>query len=207
MLENSCHLYKHSEEMRDLRILEELEKNPLISQRQLSQKLKMALGLTNTLLNRMARDGWIRIEGLTRRRIGYYVTPRGIAEKAKLTLVMLNSTLEQYSELKKIVGQRLSEIKHDGPNRIVFYGVGDELEIAYITVQQMNLNLVGIVEDDEKCKSQILLGYELEPVSRIAELNPEAVLITSLANMEQKRERLKNLVDDKTVCIKDICIP
>jgi ribosomal protein S25 len=206
MVAKSFNVFKPSEEIRDLRLLEELEKNPVVSQRKLSQKFKIALGLTNACLNKMANKGWIRIQGLNRRKIGYYVTPKGITEKAKLTLKMITCTIEQYSDLKKIIRTRLLEMKREGMHRIVFYGVGDEMEVAYITLQGVNLKLVGIVEDDEKCKPQIIFGYELEPVSRIRELKPDGVLITSLAEIDLKKEKITALIDRKKVCIKDICV-
>jgi DNA-binding IclR family transcriptional regulator len=71
----SLNIFKPTEEIRNLNILEELENNPLVSQRELSHKFNIALGLTNAYLNRMARKGWIRIQGLNRRRIGYYLKP------------------------------------------------------------------------------------------------------------------------------------
>ncbi len=206
MLAKSFNVFKPSEEIRNLRILEELEKNPLVSQRDLSHKFNIALGGTNTCLKRMAKKGWIKTQGLNRRRGGYYLTPKGVAEKTKLTLKMITCTLEQYSQLKRIISERLLEMKGKGKHRIVFYGVGDEMEVAYITLQGMNLKLVGIVEDDGKFRPQIVFGYELEPVSRIKELKPEGVLITSLAESDSKRERLSALIDLKKICIKDIFV-
>jgi DNA-binding MarR family transcriptional regulator len=195
-----------SEELRDLRILEELERNPNVSQRTLSHRCKMALGLTNAYLNRMSERGWIRVEGLNRRNVKYYLTAKGVSEKAKLTLKMINRTMEQYSELKKIISRRLLEMKREGMQRIVFYGVGDEMEVSYATLQGLSLKLVGIVEDDDKCKPQFIFGYELEPVSRIRDLKPDGILITSLTEIELKKEKIKALVDRKKVCIKDICV-
>ena len=195
-----------SEELRDLRILEELEKNPNVSQRTLSHRCKMALGLTNAYLNRMSERGWIRVEGLNRRSVKYYLTAKGVSEKAKLTLKMINRTMEQYSELKKIISNRLLEMKREGMQRIVFYGVGDEMEVSYATLQGLSLKLVGIVEDDDKCKPQFIFGYELEPVSRIRDLKPDGILITSLTEIELKKEKIKVLIDRKKVCIKDICV-
>ena len=195
-----------SEELRDLRILEELEKNPNVSQRTLSHRCKMALGLTNAYLNRMSERGWIRVEGLNRRSVKYYLTAKGVSEKAKLTLKMINRTMEQYSELKKIISRRLLEMKREGMQRIVFYGVGDEMEVSYATLQGLSLKLVGIVEDDDKCKPQFIFGYELEPVSRIRDLKPDGILITSLKEIELKKEKIKALIDRKKVCIKDICV-
>ena len=62
------------------------------------------------------------------------------------------------------------------------------MEVAYITLQGINLKLIGIVEDDEKMKPQIIFGYEIEPVSRIHEIKPDCVLITSLERVEEKKE-------------------
>jgi len=198
-------IYKPSDEIRDLRLLEELEKNPVVSQRELSHKFGIALGVTNACLRRMARKGWIRIRGLNHRKIGYYLTPKGLAEKTQLTLHLFSHIVKHYSELKKIIGERLLEMQAAGLKRIAFYGVSDEMEVAYITLQGVDLKLVGIVEDDEKLKSKTIFGYEIEPVSRVHELKPDGILITSLTENEQRRERLRGIFKQKSICIKDVC--
>ncbi len=203
----NSNIFKPSGEIRDLRLLEELEKHPIISQRELSHKFGIALGVTNACLKRMARKGWIRVIGLNHRKIGYYLTPKGFSERAKLTVHLISCTIQHYSELKKIISQRLLEMQSNGVQRIVFYGVSDEMEVAYITLQGVNLHLVGIVEDDEKFRPQILLGFELEPVSRIQEFKPQGVLITSTQDISQKRERLTQFLNGSSICIKDICFP
>jgi DNA-binding MarR family transcriptional regulator len=199
--------FKPSNEIRDLRFLEELEKNPIVSQRELSHKFGIALGVTNACLRRMSRNGWIRIRDLNPRKIGYYLTPKGLVEKARLTLHLVSFRVQHYSELKRIVGKRLLEMQRDGMKRIVFYGVSDEMEVAYITLQGVNLKLAGIVEDDEKLKPQIIFGYELQPVSRVQELKPDCVLITSLSENERKKEILREIFGSDSIYIKDICFP
>src|SRR5512137_1980195 len=111
---NNPNLFKPSEELRDLRLLEELEKNPIISQRELSHKFGIALGVTNACLKRMALRGWIRIAGLNHRRIGYYLTPRGIAEKTKLTFRLITWTVQHYSALKRSIERTLLEMQNNG---------------------------------------------------------------------------------------------
>ncbi len=197
-------IFKPSDEIRELRLLEELERNPIISQRTLSHKFNIALGVTNACLRRMVRKGWIRIRGLSHRKIGYYLTPKGFEEKTRLTLHMISYTMQHYSELKKMISHRLLEMEQEGFRRIVFYGIGDEMEVAFITLQGVNLKLVGIVEDDEKFMPQIIFGYELEPVSRITELKPDCVLITHMAENDLKRDRLQSLFGLNPVCIRDI---
>jgi len=202
----SPNIIRPSEEIRDLQLLEELGKNPIISQRELSHKFGIALGVTNACLKRMARKGWIRIRDLNPRKIGYYLTPKGVIEKARLTLNLISFRVQHYAELKKIIGNRLLEMQNKGLKRLVFYGVSDEMEVAYITLQGVNLKLVGIVEDDEKFEPKIIFGYEIEPVSRVQELKPDAILITSLTENGQKRESLKKIYGSNSIYIKDICL-
>ena len=207
MTEEDFTIYKRSDKMRDLRLLEELEKNPIVSQRELSHKFGIALGVTNACLKRMARKGLIRIRDLNHRRIGYYLTAKGFTEKAKLTLHLISYIVHHYSELKKIIVERLLEMESHGLQRIVFYGVSDEMEVAYITLQGVNLKLVGIVDDDEKVTSRIIFGYEIEPVSRVQELKPDCIMITSLIENEKKKETLKKIFGLNSIYIKDICFP
>src|SRR4030042_5213657 len=146
MKNSNPNFFKPSEELRDLRLLEELKRNPIVSQRELSHKFGIALGVTNACLKRMGRKGWIRIRGLSHRKIGYYLTPKGLLEKAQLTFRLITYRVQNYSELKKTVSQKLMEMQRDGLERIGFYGVSDEMEVAYVTLQGGNLKLVGIVE-------------------------------------------------------------
>jgi DNA-binding MarR family transcriptional regulator len=205
MKNSNPNFFKPSEELRDLRLLEELDRTPIISQRELSHKFGIALGVTNACLKRMVRKGWIRIRGFDHRKIGYYLTPKGFVEKSRLTFHLVSGIVQHYSELKQVISERLLEMQRDGRQRIVFYGVSDEMEVAYITLQGVNLKLVGIVEDDGKFTPQFIFGYELESVSRINELNPDCILITSLEESEKKKRKLQTLVNHEEVHISDIC--
>jgi DNA-binding Lrp family transcriptional regulator len=198
---SNSNLFRPPQEMRELELLQELEKNPIISQRELSHKFGIALGVTNACLKRMVRRGWIRITGFNHHKIGYYLTATGFAEKAKLTLHLISWTVEHYSKLKDLIGKRLLEMENQGIERIVFYGVSDEMEIALITLQGTNLKLAGIIEDDEKYVSRIIFGYELEPMSQVNGLKPDAVLITSLLEQDARKERLRKLLDPERVQI------
>lgn len=198
--------FRPSGELRDLCLLEELEKNPVISQRELSHKFGIALGVTNACLKRMVRKGWIRIRDLNPRKIGYFLTSKGLLEKGRLTLNLITYRIQNYSELKNIIGDRLLEMHNKGLTRLVFYGISDEMEVAYVTLQGVNMKLVGIVEDDEKFTPQILFGHEVEPVSRIKELKPDCVLITSLEKREEKKQRIRKFLNGEDVYVYDISV-
>ena len=150
----------------------------------------------------MARRGWIRMmrtKIITR--LDIILTPKGFAEKAKLTLHLISWTVQHYSTLKEIIGERLLEMQNKGVERVVFYGVSDEMEIAYVTLQGVNLKLVGIVEDEEKMNRREVFGFELKDVCEVEILKPDAVLITSLLNQNERIEKLKKYVDVQRVRI------
>ena len=62
-----------------------VEENSQITQRSLASELGIALGLTNAYLKRCVRKGWVKINQAPANRYAYYLTPRGFAEKSRLT--------------------------------------------------------------------------------------------------------------------------
>jgi DNA-binding MarR family transcriptional regulator len=179
--------------MRDLQFLEEIEQNPKISQRELSHKFGIALGVTNACIHRMARRGLIKLRGIPPRRIAYYLTPKGFAEKANLTLRFFSYNIHHYAEMKKQISKRLLEMENSGVKRVVFCGVSDEMEVAYITLQGSKMELVGIV-DDEKNYGKEILGYRAISLREVKNLNPDAILITS---MKDQNLLMKNLTKQR----------
>ena len=66
-------------------MLEAVAGNERITQRTLARRLGIAVGLTNLYLKRLARKGFIKFVNVRPNRIVYLVTPKGIAEKTRLT--------------------------------------------------------------------------------------------------------------------------
>ncbi len=71
--------------IKELEILHEISISEHVNQRHLSKKLGMAAGLVNLYMRRLAHKGYIKVSGINPRRLRYLITPRGIAEKTRLT--------------------------------------------------------------------------------------------------------------------------
>ena len=186
-------LFKPSERMRDLQFLGEIEHNPKISQRELSHKFGIALGVTNACIKRMAQRGLIKLKGIPPRKIAYYLTPKGFSEKTKLTLSFFSYNIRHYAEMKKQISKKLLEMQNSGIKRIAFYGISDKMEVAYITLQGLDMELVGIA-DEEKNRGKKVFGYKVVGLKDVSDLNPEAVLITSV---KDQTSYIKNLTMQK----------
>ena len=80
------------------RISTEIEADNRVSQRSLSRDMGIALGLTNLLVRHIVRKGWVRIIRMKSNRVRYLFTPAGITEKARMSRLALQNSI-QFSTL------------------------------------------------------------------------------------------------------------
>ena len=73
-----------------LGVLTAVEKNSRITQRDVAKNIGVALGLTNTYLKRCIKKGLIKVQQVPANRYAYFLTPRGFAEKSRLTAEYLS---------------------------------------------------------------------------------------------------------------------
>ena len=64
-------------------IMSEVSENEKISQRELSRKLGVSVSTVNILVNKMIKDGLIKVTQVSQRQLLYMLTPVGMMEKAK----------------------------------------------------------------------------------------------------------------------------
>ena len=88
---------------RELRVFEEIDQNPELTQRQLSRKMGVALGVGNLLLKNLAKKGFIKVTHLSWKRWIYVITPKGMTRKVNLTLSYIDSFLGHYKRVKNIL--------------------------------------------------------------------------------------------------------
>lgn len=136
------------------RILDAFESDYGVSQRSLAKKLGIALGLTNLLVKRLVRKGWVRVIHIRPNRVRYLITPAGIVEKSRMSRAYFESSVQFYRETRNRIQQQFSALSttwpNDGtpglPKRIVFYGAGEVAEIGYICLAETDLQLVGVAD-------------------------------------------------------------
>src|SRR5215472_5447302 len=108
------------EAQRDLELLEAVEQNSRVTQRGLATKLGIALGLTNIYLKRLARKGYIKVVNMQSNRLTYLITPRGIAEKARLTYEFIDYSLHLYGEVRQHLREMLRDCAASGRRVAIF---------------------------------------------------------------------------------------
>ena len=86
-------------------VLRKIHKKPNSSQRKLAKELNFSLGKLNYCLKALQAKGLVKIKnfGKNPNKLNYFyiLTPKGIAEKTKLTLNFMQRKMKEYDELKK----------------------------------------------------------------------------------------------------------
>lgn len=85
-------------------ILRKIKSKPNSSQREMAEELGFSLGKLNYCLSALKNKGLIKIKNfsVSSNKIGYayILTPKGISEKAKLTINFMKRKMIEYDELK-----------------------------------------------------------------------------------------------------------
>ena len=75
------------------------------SQRKLSKELNISLGKINYCLNALKEKGYVKISNFkkskTKSKYLYVLTPKGISEKTRVTVLFMRKKMKEYDELKK----------------------------------------------------------------------------------------------------------
>ena len=136
--------FNSKEERLTLELLDAIERGGDVSQRTLASQMGVALGLTNLYLKRCAKKGLVKIREAPANRYFYYLTPKGFAEKSRLTAQFLSSSLTFYRQSAESLSELYRECQSHGWRTLILCGVSDLTEIALLRVNETQLDVFGV---------------------------------------------------------------
>ena len=97
---------KNTDNIDHLNVLRKIQKKPNTSQRKLAKDLGFSLGKLNYCIKELQKKGLIKLENFQNQTnkisyLKYLITPKGIAERTKLTINFMKRKMKEYDELKK----------------------------------------------------------------------------------------------------------
>ena len=169
-------------DIRTLKILQEVEREHPPSQRDLARELNISLGLVNSFIKRLAKKGYFKITMIPKNRIKYILTPKGAAEKTRLTYEYIQHSYKLYKDARQKLRDLFLKLERQGVTRLVFYGASDLAEIAYISLQETQIKLIAVV-DDEKIGKKFIKHIVGNP-ARLGTISFDRIIITALDSKE-----------------------
>jgi EPS-associated MarR family transcriptional regulator len=98
-----------------LAVLRVLERQPALSQRELSHALGLSLGKTHYVLHALIEKGWVKVQNFRRSdnklAYAYLLTPKGMKEKLEMTRTFLASKEAEFERLNATIEELRLELQ------------------------------------------------------------------------------------------------
>ena len=174
---------REREESVTLEILEAIEARSDVTQRHLARRTGIALGLANSYLKRCVRKGLVKMQQAPANRYLYYLTPKGFAEKSRLTAQYLSSSFTFYRRAADSCSEVFDQCKWAGWNHVALCGASDLAEIASLRAVEHGVNIVALYDPncDEIRFANGMLSIYVDP-QRIDPEDTFAPMVTNYIN-------------------------
>lgn len=100
------------------RLLKILSQDSYLTQREMSKRIGISLGKVNYCLSEFTKKGIIKIQRFkdseSKIQYIYLLTPKGLEEKARLTLNFFRRKVREYEEIKKQIRELAREVDNEG---------------------------------------------------------------------------------------------
>jgi predicted transcriptional regulator len=161
----------------NLKIMEQIEQSPRLTNRMAAQKLGISVKLAHEILGKLAKKGWLHIRKHHARRWDYFLTPKGIAEKVRLTYQFLDFSMEFYREARRHSAQAMKDMHDAGGQTVAFLGATELAEIASLGAREWGQEIIAIHDDDHA--GEAFLGLDVRPLAELRGTEADHILITA----------------------------
>jgi DNA-binding MarR family transcriptional regulator len=188
---------------RDLRLLTAIEEGTPLTQRALAERLGVALGLANLCLKRLARKGYIKVvhfneRPAARKRLRYLLTPKGLAEKSRLTYAHIAYSLNLYRRTRQTLRESLGALPRAGLKRVALYGTGDAAELAYLTLKECGLEPLGVFT---RTGGERFLDFPVQPLRALDVAELDGLVIATFDRPEPVVAELEGAGVPRAKCL------
>ncbi len=119
---------------KELKIINEIDKDLNVTQREISKNSGMSLGMTNIVLKKLINKGYVKVKQLNKKKVQYFLTPKGFTEKAKKSYHYTLKTMEILKAMKIKIQHFVLEEYKKGQRKFVIYGKGELAWLVEIAI-------------------------------------------------------------------------
>jgi DNA-binding MarR family transcriptional regulator len=168
------------ESQRDLSVLEAIAADRRITQRRLATELGLALGLTNLYVKRLIKKGYIKCVNVRSNRILYLITPRGVAQKARLTYEFMEHSVHLYRQMRAHLRTAIAALPPDSP-KVAIFGTGEAAELAYLSLRESGLEAAAIFDrKGEVAAKPFFLGLAVRDIAEHSTITYDVMIVATM---------------------------
>ena len=152
---------------------------PEATQRDLSRRVGVALGLTNVLLRNLAQKGYVRVTRAGWRRWLYALTPAGLSRKIQLTVAYIHRVLDHYQKVRQTLRDELKPLNLNEESRVAIYGTGEFAELVYLGLREIEIEEIDVFAPSSPGDGRFL-GMPVQDVSTLRPGRYDRVVVATL---------------------------
>ena len=177
---------------RELKLLSEVDRNPQITQRDLSRRVGIALGLTNLLLQTMVAKGYVKMTRAGWKRWLYNLTPAGFSRRVQLTMVFIHRFLDHYQQVRQTLREELGMMGLHEESRIAIYGTGEFAELVYLALRENDIEELDVFATPGTSPTKFL-GIRVQDVETLRPELYDRVIVANLNGAGSISRELEDL--------------
>lgn len=178
---------------KEFKILEMIKNKHKITQREISDIIGSAVSSVNEYIDEFEKKKLIVRKHLNPKNIKYIITKKGLDRMKYLNLLFIKASQELFTSSKKNILQFLKQIPLNGFKKIYLYGAGEVADIILdilISEKQIDLTLMGLIDDDEKKISSFIRKFKIISFDHIKKVNYDGILISSYTHHKKIQNKL-----------------
>jgi DNA-binding MarR family transcriptional regulator len=166
---------------KEFMILDLIEKDQHITQREISKSIGVAVSMVNNYLNQYENNGLIKRKKHSTKTVDYFVTKKGMDRKKLLNIEYLHSSQRLYDEAKDNIVRFLLDKVDNKIKKLVLYGAGEVAGIIVDTIKSNNIDILipYIIDDDVKKHGQRFYGIRVGSIIELKNVDYDAVMVSS----------------------------
>ena len=122
-------------------LLNEIARDPLVTQAGLSAQLGIAVGSVNWYVKRLIQRGWIKVSHLDRTRLKYDLTSEGMKVFSQRAMLYAKDSLKVYRELRNRAIEMVEELKAQGVTEVRLAQNDEMMDIMRLTCIENGIGL------------------------------------------------------------------
>lgn len=183
-------------ELKELDLLQYIEKNPENSQKEMSREINAAVSMVNLYLKKLEENHYIIKDYQSSKVVHYHITEKGMKRKNYLAITYFRELLGLYSVAEENIENFFRHLEDKGYQKILFYGAGEVAETilkVYQKRKENKLKILGIVDDDKHKVKKEFYGCKVIGREEIDNYPHDRIVITSYTFEEEIKERLEEI--------------
>jgi predicted transcriptional regulator len=187
--------FKPTKQTRILLILNEIQRNPNVSQAKLAHRAGISVAMANNYIKELEEQSLVTAEGDNNRRTRYFLTDEGARLQQQLSLSSSVEVIQLYSATKRLFNARFRHLHREGVKRVAFFGAAETGEVALAAARGTPLEIVAVVDNDPVKQGAQFAHLTVSPPDTLDTLQIDAVVIATFAHQQEILRQVAHLAE------------